>query len=189
MKSTFTLMLSFVVGALLFSSCDKCDEVKYSRATTDDLEWLVYGQDDSIKFVNQDNVLLTFTRVNATENQLPGEGYSASDECIEKVDVQHLVTMQDLKNQHPTFGTAVTRSSDKLKVNVMLESRGMHEINVENPDFETLEVNGQNYSNVYEITADSTRTYSLKRLLFNKSHGVLYYELYDRREYKLVSDQ
>jgi len=188
MKSRFTLLLSFVAGALLLSSCDKCGTATYAEPTAQDLEWLVYEQNDSIKYVNQDNVPLIFTRVNAVTNQLPGQGFSASDDCIERYDVQYATTMQDLKNQHPTFGTVVSRLSDTLLVQVMLENRGIYTIDVDNPDFPVKEVNGKEYTDVYEINADSTRTYSLKHLLFNKTHGVLSYELYDRRTYKIVSE-
>ncbi|WP_242928691.1 hypothetical protein [Pontibacter vulgaris] len=177
-------VLALAFGSFLLASCDKC-EPTYTQPTTEDLDWLVYDTKDSIRFVNESNKVFTYLRTNAYTQNIPGAGYSVSDDCIEKMDTQVVNVIQQVKNQQPGLAITILKTPEDLTVNLVVEDRGTYKIDKANPTFATLDLNGFTYNNVFEVKADSTKATSLKRLLFNKEFGFLSLEMYDGRKLDL----
>ncbi len=181
MNKIFRPVLALALGAFLFTACDECDP-SYNRPTETDLQWLVYDTNDSIRFVNENNVSYTYIRTDTYSQNVPAEGYSINDDCIEVLDTQVVSVIQQVKNQQPGFAVGLLKSADDLTLNLAVQDRGSYKIDIANPTYPTIDVNGFTYNNVFEVKADSTKATSLKRLLFNKDFGVLSLETYDGKK-------
>ncbi|WP_196268114.1 hypothetical protein [Pontibacter sp. 172403-2] len=75
----------------------------------------------------------------------------------------------------------IRRSPDNFIVQVAAENEGSWELEEKNPQYPVLQVNGANYTNVFEVKPDSTKPTDLKRLLYNKEAGFISAEYYDGR--------
>ena len=173
MKISLSSFLLLLVATALLSSCEDCGNVIISEPTEADAAWLVYRQKDTIRFVTELNETVAYTRTGIFAQNIPGEGYSATDECIEKINVQVRTLIEDVNDVHPPLGTRILSKPDGLLVDIGVADQGFWEINEQDPAFDNLEVNGETYTNVYEAVTNSTEVGRVKRILYNKEFGIL----------------
>ncbi|WP_162051860.1 hypothetical protein [Pontibacter pamirensis] len=170
LHSFFLLLLATAV----LTSCEKCGEVTLNQPTAADAEWLVYKQDASIRFETNTGDTVAYTRSGLFAQQFPGEGFTATDECIESFNVQIRTLMEDVADVEPALSTRILRQPDNLQVELSVADHGIWEINDEDPPtFESHEVNGTAYYNVYEVVTNNTENGGVKRILYNKEFGFL----------------
>ncbi|GAB3532303.1 hypothetical protein GCM10027443_15890 [Pontibacter brevis] len=177
LHSFFLLLLATAV----LTSCEKCGNVTISSPTAADAEWLPYRQNDTIRFMTELNETIVYTRSGIFAQEFPGEGFSATDECIEKVNVQIRSVIGDIRDNRPSLATRILRKPDDLQVELSVADMGVWEVNDEAPAYESLEVNGQLYDNVYEVITNSTDGGGVRRILYNKQYGFLSVEFNDGR--------
>jgi hypothetical protein len=177
----------FILSALLFSSCKDCDTTVI-QVSEDEAKWLVYDRGDSARFVNEKNEIVRFVNTGVRVEQVPGEGFNISDNCIERYDVQAASFIEDIKKSYPGLATYILKRPETFEVVLIVENGGDHKINTAQPTYPTKDINNTLYSNVFEVVkTDSTKTTNLKRLLFNKEVGFLSVEYYNGK--KLVRVQ
>ena len=169
-------LLSFFVllfATAMLTSCEKCGNVTVTQPTPAEAEWLVYKQKDSIRFVTTTGSNVVYTRSGIFANQFPGEGFTATDECIEKVDIELRTVMEDVKDMQPALSTRIFTKPGDLLVEIGVAGQGAWELNEQQPTYETFEVNGKVYHNVHEVITNSTKAGDVNRILFNKEFGFL----------------
>ncbi|MBB6610773.1 hypothetical protein H7F15_06965 [Pontibacter sp. Tf4] len=179
MKKTLTTVFTLLVGSTLLFSCKDCAQPQVTDPTQSDLDWLVYERTSMVDFVNEKEETVVYKFANTAVNNVPGIGYSVSDECIDKLDSQGWVILQDTTDRNLNLITYFLKRPDKLDVKVSVENRGEWSLDIDNPTYPTIELDGQTYTNVYEVTPDSTKPSSVKQILFNKAYGFLYIGFYD----------
>lgn len=188
MKIKLKACLALLFGAALLTSCDTCEKPTVTELTTEDTDWLVYvkpvpanGIPDTVRFVNQANVPVKYVRTQLQSFQVPGEGYSVSDKCVEKIDVEANAVIQDVRGQMPGLATYILRKPNELVVQLLVQQLGVHEIDEKNPTHQSIELGGQTYHQVFEVNVpgnDTDNAGKLKKLYFNKSHGFIRVEFY-----------
>jgi hypothetical protein len=188
MKRTVYTIFSVLFGSLFLYSCETCDNPTVTVPTDEDNEWLVYDYLKYYKpeFENEnDSLIKSFKFQGFLSQNTPGEGSSLSDDCIENLDTQVFAQVADTTKRYPSLFTYILKRPDSLEVRVAVENRGDWVIDKDNPTYETLEVNGYDYLNVYEVKPDSVKANSVKKILFNKEFGFLLVDFYDGRQLRL----
>ncbi|MBD1395569.1 hypothetical protein H9Q13_00185 [Pontibacter sp. JH31] len=181
-------LASAIIGAtLLFTSCKDCDTTVIQVAD-DEAEWLVYDRNDSVTFINEkaEEVLFVNTLLNA--QQVPGEGFNVSDDCIERYDMQAMSIIQNTQRSYPGLATYFLKRPDTFEVILLVENQGEYTIDETQPTYPSLDVNNTLYTNVFEVTnPDGSKATNMKRLLFNKEFGFISVEYYDGKKLELKS--
>lgn len=174
---------AFLLATLLFTSCNDCDTTM-TQVSQDEVRWLVYDRNDSVAFVNEEGKTIKFYHTALRAEQVPGEGYSITDKCIEQVDMQASSTIEEKAKKYPGLGTYILKRPDKFEVVLIVEGRGEFKLaNLEQPTYPSLEVNNKEYSDVFEVVkTDDSKETNVKRLLFNKEFGYLSVEYFDGRK-------
>ncbi|MCC9137858.1 hypothetical protein ACFSKU_01810 [Pontibacter silvestris] len=185
--SCLKALLLICCSIIICTSCDSCETSSVTFVSEEDERWLVYDQGDTILFENEAGQTLTYVHTLLTSENIPAEGYEATDECVDKMDVQVGSIIQDVKNAKPGLGTYILRRPDSLTVKLAVEGNDTWKIEETTPTYNTLNVNGQDYNNVYEINSDSTKDTGIKRLLYSKEKGFISIDFYDGRKLQLVT--
>lgn len=185
MTTSLKLAGAFILAAFLFTSCKDCDTT-VTQVADEEAEWLVYDRNDSVTFVNEkaEEVLFVNTVLNA--QQVPGEGFNVSDDCIERYDMQAISIIQNPQKSYPGLATYFLKRSDSFEVTLLVENKGEYTIDESQPTYPSVEVNNTLYSNVFEvINTDGSKATNMKRLLFNKEFGFISVEYYDGKKLEL----
>lgn len=182
MKRSLSSFFLLLLIAAVFTSCEQCGNVTRSEPTPADAAWLVYRENDSIRFETETNNRVVYTRSGIFASELPGEGFTATDECIDKLNVQIRTLIEDVDSAQPSLSTRITSMPDNLLVELGVANQGFWEIDEQQPTYETLPVNGQEYSNVYEVITNGTTANGVRRILFNQQYGFLSVEFNDGRK-------
>lgn len=173
-------------GLSFLSACDTCETSSVTIVSEADEEWLVYDSGDTIIFQNETGQTLTYIHSLRYSDNVPAEGYATTDDCIDKMDVQVSSIIQDIRNTRLGMGTYILRRPDSLTVKLAVEGSDTWTLATQSPAYSTLNVNGADYNNVYEITPDSTKPAGVKRLLYSKEKGFISISFYDGRMLQLV---
>ncbi|RDV16214.1 hypothetical protein DXT99_05970 [Pontibacter diazotrophicus] len=182
MKISLRYFFVLLLATAVLTSCEKCGEVTLNQPTAADAEWLVYRQNDSIMFETNTGEPVVYTRSGIFAQEFPGEGFTATDECIGSFNVQIRTLMEDVAGVEPALSTRILRQPDNLQVELSVADHGIWEINNEAPPtFESHEINGRAYNNVYEVITNSTDDGGVRRILYNKEFGFLSIEFNDGR--------
>lgn len=181
-----------MLATLLFTSCKDC-ETTTTQFDEKDVEWLVYDRGDSTQFLNEAGDTLTYTNTALIAEQVPGEGYNISDNCIGHFDVQAYSVMEDVArnsnstNKNPGLATYFLKRENSLDVSVAVDGRGEYKLNLAQPTYPSVEVNDALYTDVYEvINNDASKATNVKRILFNKQRGFLSVEFYNDKKLELL---
>lgn len=186
MKHPLKLVAVFVLATFLFTSCKECD-VTTTQLDESDVEWLVYDRPDSIQFLTEagDTVLYTNSLIRA--EQIPGEGYNASDNCIGHFDVQAVSVMEDVDRVSPSIAVFFLKRENLFEVSILVAERGDYKLNLATPNYDVYELNGEVYTNVYEIVNnDASNEKNVRRILFNKAYGFLSMEFHNNKKLELI---
>ncbi|MEJ8757085.1 hypothetical protein WG947_08765 [Pontibacter sp. H259] len=187
MKRTLNSVFGLLFGSMFLYACETCDNPTITTPTQEDFSWLVYKMTSEVAFENEANALIeSYKYIGFNQQTVPAKGVSLNDDCIEKLDTQVVTQIADTTKQYPALFTYILKRPDSLQVRVAVENRGDWLVDKDNPTYETLEVNGYLYYNVYEINPDSVRANSVKKILFNKDFGFLQVDFYDNRQLRLV---
>ena len=170
-----------LLAATALTSCEKCANVTITEPTPEDSEWLVYKQNDTVSFQTEADDVVRYTRTGIYAQNVPGEGFSLEDECIDQVDVQVRTVMEDITNAQPYLGTRILSKPNGLVVELAVGENvddkavelGVWEIDERSPAYDSLEVNDKMYYEVFEVNPESTAANSISQLLFNKEFGFL----------------
>src|SRR5690606_23037479 len=95
---------------------------------------------------------------------VPAEGKSLADDCLDKLDTQVFAKLTDTTNTYPALYTYFLKRPDKTLVRLAVDSRGDWPIDKENPTYANLEVNGFQYQDVFEVTPDSVNRNSVRKI-------------------------
>ncbi|WP_299707607.1 hypothetical protein [uncultured Pontibacter sp.] len=187
MTHSLKLAGAFVLAALLFSSCDKCDPTTTTQMDENDVKWLVYDRGEKVKFKNEAGDTVVYTNTILRAEQVPGEGFNTGDDCIEHFDVQAYSVIQDPEKDYPGLMTYFLKKENSFDVALHVELAGEYKIDTLQATHATYEINETTYNNVFEVVkTDSSKTENLKRLLFNKEHGFLGVELFNGKKLELL---
>ncbi|MDX5419734.1 MAG: hypothetical protein LPK09_11005 [Hymenobacteraceae bacterium] len=185
MTNTLKLAGAFILATFLFTSCKDCDTT-VTQVEDEEAEWLVYDRNDSVTFINEKAEEVLFVNTVLSAQQVPGEGFDISDECIERYDMQGISIIQNTQKSYPGLATYFLKRPDKFEVTLLVENKGEYTIDEDQPTYPTVEVNNTLYTNVFEvINTDATKATNMKRLLFNKEFGFLSVEYYDGKKLEL----
>jgi hypothetical protein len=186
MKHLLKLVATFVFAAFLFTSCKECD-VTTTQIEEADVDWLVYDRNDTIYFLSDvgDTILYRNTLLRA--EQVPGEGYNASDNCIGHFDVQAVSVMEDVDRVAPGIAVYFLKRENLFEVKLLVDQRGEFNLNLAEPTYETYELNDVVYTDVYQITSsNASNEKNVSRILFNKAHGFLSMEFHNGKKLELI---
>jgi hypothetical protein len=187
MTQLLKLAGAFILAALLFSSCKKCDPTTSTEMNEDDVKWLVYDRGDTVFFQNESGDSVTYVNTILRAENVPGEGYNMSDECISHFDVQAYSVIQDTKQEYPAIMSFFLKTETKFDLILAVNNSGEQKVDVTQPTHATYEINETTYNNVFEVVkTDDAKGQNLKRLLFNQEHGFLSVELFDGRKLELL---
>lgn len=173
MRISLLTFFALLFATAVLTSCEKCGDISVTKPTPEDAAWLVYKREDSITFVTTAGSNVLYTRSGIFANKFPGEGYTATDECIEKVDIELRTVMEDVKDMQPALSTRIFTKPGDLLVEIGVAGQGVWELNEEQPTYEAETVNGKIYNNVHEVLTNSTKAGDVNKILFNKEFGFL----------------
>lgn len=192
MTHSIKLVGAFILAALLFTSCKDCDTTT-TQFDEKDVEWLVYDRGDTVRFLNEVGDTVTYTNTALVAEQVPGEGYNVSDNCIGHFDVQAYSVMEDVARNNtgatksPGLATYFLKREKGLEVSVAVDERGEYKLNLAQPTYPSVEVNDVLYNEVYEVVnSDASKVTNVKRILFNKQSGFLSVEFYNDKKLELI---
>lgn len=183
MKTTVTSFLLLLFAAATLSSCESCGDITITEPTVEDTKWLVYNQNDTALF-KVDNDTIMYLRTGTYVQNVPGEGYSINDECIDKRDTQLTNIIEDKERKLPYMGTYILKKPDSLIVKIGVGSKVAWEIkgtDVTQP----VKVNGNDYD-AYVFNATPTADNDPKLVYFNKEYGFLKVELKNGKTLELI---
>ncbi len=174
-----SIVLLFALPAL--TSCEKCGNVMLSEPSVADSEWLVYKKNDTITFKTETGSEFRYARTGIYAQNIPGEGFSAEDECIDQIDIQVRTVMEDVNNEQPFLSTRILSKPNDLVVGVSVGEKvndksveiGVWEIDENSPDHDSLAVNQKMYYNVFELNPNDSKANGVRQILFNKGFGFL----------------
>ena len=180
-KTLYKTLLVLLLAATALTSCEKCANVTITEPTPEDSEWLVYQQKDTITFQTEADDVVRYTRTGIYAQNVPVEGFSLEDECIDQVDVQVRTVMEAIANAQPYLGTRILSKPNDLVVELAVGENvddkamelGVWEIDENSPAYDSLEVNDKMYYQVFEVNPEGTAANSVSQLLFNKEFGFL----------------
>jgi hypothetical protein len=184
MKHTLGSLFLLLAASAALSSCEKCGNSTVSEPTPEDVEWLVYKQNDTINFITETSDTVNFTRTGIFAETIPGEGFTATDECIDQWNVQTRTVIGGEALEQPQMGTRVLSTPNELVVAISVGENGLWELDKQNPSLDSVQVNGMTYHNVFEIKPDSSGTEGVKHILFNKDYGFLSVDFYNGKQLK-----
>ncbi|GAA4438261.1 hypothetical protein GCM10023188_33450 [Pontibacter saemangeumensis] len=190
----FTVMLFAAAG---LTSCEKCGNVLITEPTPEDSEWLVYKLNDTTAFQTETADIVRYTRTGIYAQNVPGEGFSMEDECIDQIDVQVRTVMEDVQNVQPYLGTRILSKPDDLVVEVAVGENvndkaveiGVWEIDENNPSYDSLAVNDKMYYDVFEVNPENTKANSISQILYNKEFGFLSVSFYSGKKLERIPVQ
>ncbi len=186
MKHLLKLVAILVFATVLFTSCKECD-VTTTQMEQEDIDWLIYDRTDTIFFLTEAGETVTYRNTLLRAEQVPGEGYNASDNCIGHFDVQAVSVMEDVQRVSPGIATYFLKRENLFEVKLLISERGEYKLNLAEPTYETYELNGEVYTNVYQvINNDSGNEKNVSRILFNKTHGFLSLEFHNGKKLELI---
>ena len=186
MKKTITTALTLVLGSTLLFSCETCDNPTVTQLNQQDIDWLVYEEKSEEKFLNEKGDTIEYKFGGALAQTVAGEGYSTSDECIDKLDTQAFMYLQDESKKNDSFITYILKRPHNLILKIGVDGRGDWTIDKDKPTYPEYEVGDRTFINVYEILPDSTKPTSVKRILFNKGYGFLYVGYYNGKSLQIL---
>ncbi|MBC5994329.1 hypothetical protein [Pontibacter cellulosilyticus] len=188
MRTTLKASLTLLLGAALFTSCESCETATITPITEEDKTWLAYIQPlpadakpDTIRFVNEKNEDFKFIRTQLHSTQIPGDGYSYDDKCIEQINTQASAVIQDITRKMPGLATYILRKPNELQVKLLVENLGTYEIQEQNPTYPSITIDGVVYEDVFEQDVpgnDTDNKGKVKKIYFNKEHGFIRVEFY-----------
>lgn len=190
MKITLKTGLALLFGSVILSSCENCDTATITPIQEQDIEWLVYDDNymdavnDTIRYVNKDNKEVKYVRTSVFSNNVPGQGHSFDDKCVEQMDTQAQIIIRDASTsttKMPALATYVLRRPNSFDVKILVDQLGTFDIDEANPTHASLKIGDYTYENVYvvEKTGDETNDKGkLKKLYFNKTFGFIRVEYF-----------
>ncbi|GGG05291.1 hypothetical protein [Pontibacter amylolyticus] len=183
---------AFMLATLLFTSCKDCDTTT-TQFDEKDVEWLVYDRGDTVRFLNEVGDTVAYTNTALIAEQVPGEGYNVSDNCIGHFDIQAYSVMEDVArnststDKNPGIMTYFLKRENSLEVALAVDKRGEYKLNLTQPTYPSVEVNDVLYTDVYEvINNDASKVTNVKRILYNKQRGFLSVEFYNDKKLELI---
>lgn len=186
MRHLFKTACFAVLAAALLTSCKDCDTT-VTQVDLEDAAWLVYERGDTVKFLNEEGDTAQFINSALRAEQVPGEGFDISDNCISHFDVQAYSVMENSDGKYPALATYFLKRQDNLTVSIALLYLGEYLLDLDEPDYETVEINDNNYFDVYEVVlTDETKATNPKRILFNKAHGFLSVEFFNEKKLEIL---
>ncbi|WP_276497319.1 hypothetical protein [Pontibacter litorisediminis] len=189
MKTTVKSFFLLMFASATLAGCDNCGTTSILEPTVEDTQWLVYGNGDVALFNNAGDTV-TYQRTGIYAQNVPGEGYSVTDDCIEKLNTQVTNIIEDKERKMPYLGTYVLKKPDSLIVKVGVGSKNAWEIKPTTDTPQTVEVGEgetkKTYTDVYVLTADSTAADSPKEVYFSKEQGFIKVELYNKKVLELI---
>jgi hypothetical protein len=189
MTHSLKLAGAFILATLLFTSCKDCDTT-VTQIDENDAAWLSYEHNDTVNFLNELGDTVQYVNIAMRAEQIPGEGFNISDDCIEHYDVQAFAILEEQTKKNPSLMTYFIKRENSFLVSLAVEGRGDYKLNLDEPTYPSLEVNGMTYLNVYEVLqtnqADAGR---IKRMLYNKTHGFLSIEFYGDKKLELINEE
>lgn len=178
----------FATAAL--TSCEQCGNVLITEPTPEDSQWLVYKLNDTISFKTEANDIVRYARTGIYAQNVPGEGFTMEDECIDQIDVQVRTVIEDVENEQPYLGTRILSKPDDLVVEVAVGENvndkaveiGVWEIDESAASYDSLIVNDQMYYEVFELNPENTKANSVSQILYNKGFGFLRVAFYNGKQ-------
>jgi hypothetical protein len=187
MKKTVTTIFSLLFGSLFLYSCETCENPTITYPTESDNEWLVYKPGNKPVYKDErDTLIRSYKFIGFLGQNVPGAGASVSDDCLEKLDTQVTAQLSDTTGKHSTFYTYILKRPDSLQVKIAVDNVNAWTLDQNKPTYQTLEVGGNVYADVFEVKADSLKINSVKKVLFNKQYGFLQVEFYNKKRLTLV---
>lgn len=188
MKTTLKTSLALLFGAAILTSCETCENASITPITDEDTSWLSYtkpvpsdGKPDTIRFSNETGAEVKFIRTHLSSSNVPADGYSFDDKCIEKMDTQASAVVQDVTRKMPAMATYILKKPNDLQLKLLVDKLGTYDLDEQNPTHASKEINGITYQNVFEITMNGNDTDDkgkLKKIYFNKAFGFIRVEFY-----------
>ena len=133
MKRSVTSIFGLLFGSLFFYACETCDNPTITQISEADVSWLVYKEKSLVNFENEVGNIVPYKFASAVAQNVPGEGQSLNDDCIDKLDSQAALTMQDTTRRHPQLVTYILKRPDSLFVKLSVQNRGDWTIDKDNP--------------------------------------------------------
>jgi hypothetical protein len=185
MKTTVKSFLLLLFASATLAACDDCGDISITDPTPEDMQWLVYGTTrDTALFSNEDGDTLTYLRTGIYPQNVPGDGYSISDDCIEQRNTQVTNIIEDKDRKMPYLGTFILKKPDSLIVRVGVGNKNAWEIKGTD-ETQQVTVGEKTYSDAYVLKADSTAD-GPKEVYFNKQDGFLKVEFYGGKKLELI---
>ena len=188
MKINQTIGAALLFGAVLLTSCETCETSTITPVTEEDTSWLAYtqpvpagGKPDTIRFTNEANGVTKFIRTQYYTSNVPGEGYSFEDKCIEQLDTQASAVIQDVARKMPGLATYILKKPNELEVKLLVEGLGTYEIQEQTPTHASITIGDNTYLNVFEVNVpgnDTDNPGKVKLVYFNKTQGFIRVEFY-----------
>lgn len=174
----FTPFLLMLFSAVFLFSCEDCDSVSIHEPVDQELDWLVYAQNDSALFElyttadDEEPDTILYRRTGIYADNVPGDGYSIEDDCIEQLNTQVTNIVEDKARSQPFLATYILTKPDSLTIKIGVGNKETWTLDQSTAT--TQETIGElTFNNVYTLTGKSTDADQVKTVLFNKEFGFL----------------
>ncbi|WP_266204752.1 hypothetical protein [Pontibacter kalidii] len=189
MKTTVKSFFLLMFASATLASCENCGDISITEPTPEDSQWLVYGTGDNVLFRNEKDDTITYQRTGIYVQSVPGDGYSVSDDCIDKRNTQVTNIIEDKDRKLPYLITYILKKPDSLIVRIGVANKNAWEIKGSDQPQTVTVGEGEDeitYNNAYVLKADSTAADSPKEVYFTKDEGFVKVELYNGKKLELI---
>lgn len=184
MKTTVKSFFLLMFASATLAACDNCGDISITDPTPEDMQWLVYGNGDTALFRNELGDTVMYLRTGIYPQNVPGDGYSISDDCIEQRNTQITNIIEDKDRRMPYLGTFILKKPDSLFVRIGVGNKNAWDLKTATDELQEVTV-GETPYNAYVFKADSTAG-GPKEVFFNKQDGFLKVEFYGGKKLELI---
>ncbi|OKL38443.1 hypothetical protein [Pontibacter flavimaris] len=185
MKTTVKSFFLLMFASATLASCENCGEISITEPTAEDSQWLVYGTGDTALFRNEEGDTLTYLRTGIYAQNVPGDGFSVTDDCIDQRNTQVTNIIEDKERKQPYLGTYILKKPDSLIVKIGVGSKSAWEIKSSDVTQEVT-VGETVYPEAYVFAGTTTTADEPRTVYFTKDEGFVYVEMNNGKKLELI---
>lgn len=185
MKTTVKSFLLLVFASAFLAACEKCNNINITEPTQSEIAWLVYNSNDTLYFRTEAGDTVMYRRTGIYAQNVPGEGYSVEDECIEELNTRVTNILEEEQRQQPFLATSVFSKPDSLLIKIGVGNNSSWMVDTTSA-MQEVTVLGNTYD-AFVFEGTNTTATAPKTVYFNKIDGFLKIEFNDGKKLELIN--
>ncbi|TPE44485.1 hypothetical protein [Pontibacter mangrovi] len=185
MKTTVKSFFLLILASATLAACDDCGNISITEPTPEDSQWLVYGTGDTALFKDQAGNTITYLRTGIYAQNVPGDGFSVTDDCVSQRNTQVTNIIEDKDRKLPYMGTYILKKPDSLIVKIGVGDKAAWNITSSTPT-EDYKLNDTLYT-AYILERADTATEGPAKVYFTKEKGFVKVEFDNENSLELIN--